>query len=101
VTTGISGDRYVLTKDSWASLRGRETEILDALGIPWRDARPHIQCPHRDHPDKDPSWRFDQCTRRAICTCGSHSILDVLVKVESITFDAAKIRAAEILGRPD
>jgi hypothetical protein len=101
VTAGISGDRYVLTKDIQASLRGREKEILDALGVPWRDARPHIQCPYPDHPDKDPSWRFDECTGRAICTCGSHSILDVLVKVEGITFDAAKIRAADILGRPD
>jgi hypothetical protein len=101
VTADIGGDRYVPTNDSRASLRGREPEILDALGIPWRDARPHIQCPHRDHPDKNPSWRFDECTGRAICTCGSHSILDVLEKVEGITFDAAKIRAAEILGRPD
>jgi hypothetical protein len=101
VTAGTDGDRYVLTMDIRASLRGRETEILDALGIPWRDARPHIQCPHRDHPDKNSSWRFDERTGRAICTCGSHSIFDVLIKVEGITFDMAKIRVAEILGRPD
>src|SRR6202040_248377 len=30
-----------------------------------------------------------------------HSIFDVLIKVEGITFDMAKIRVAEILGRPD
>ena len=101
MTAGTDGDRYVLTMDIRASLRGRETEILDALGIPWRDARPHIQCPHRDHPDKNSSWRFDERTGRALCTCGSHSIFDVLIKVEGITFDMAKIRVAEILGRPD
>ena len=38
---------------------------------------------------------------RAFCTCGSHSILDVLMKVEGIGFDQAKIRAAELLKRSD
>ena len=47
---------YVATTDIRAAIKGRETDLLDALGIPWRDARPRINCPYSDHPDKDPSW---------------------------------------------
>ena len=94
-------ERFVTTADIRVAVKGREVEILDALGIPWRDGRPHIHCPNPDHLDKNPSWRFDERTGRAICSCGSHSIFDVLMQVEGITFDFAKIRAAEILGRQD
>jgi hypothetical protein len=57
VTTGI-GDRYVTTNNIQAALRGRETEILDKLGIPWRRGKPHITCPYPEHADSNPSWRF-------------------------------------------
>lgn len=96
-----AAQRLVPTADIRQVVQGREVEILDALGIRWRDQRPHITCPYPDHPDKNPSWRFDERTGRAICTCGSHSIFDILMKIEGISFDAAKIRAAEILGRQD
>jgi hypothetical protein len=100
--TGIGeGARCVITTEIRQAVRGREVEILDALHIPWRDGRPHIACPHRDHSDRDPSWRFDELTGRAICTCGSHSIFDILMRIEGTTFDASKIRTAEILGRED
>ena len=91
---------YVATTDIRTAVKGRETDLLDALGIPWRDARPHINCPYPDHSDKNPSWRWDERKRRAICTCGSHSILNVLMKVEGISYEVAKIRAAEILWAP-
>ena len=94
-------ERFVAPADIRAAVRGRETEILDALHIPWRNGTRHITCPHRDHTDNNPSWRFDEHMGRAICTCGSHSIFDVLMNVEGITSDAAEIRAAEILGRQD
>ena len=92
---------YVATADIRTSVNGRETDLLDALGILWRAGRPHINCPYPDHSDKNPSWRWDEQKRCAICTCGSDSILKVLIKVEGISFEAAKIRAAEILGRQD
>ena len=92
---------YVTTPDIRAAIKGHETDLLDASGIPWRSGNPHINCPFPDHPDPHPSWRFDERTGRAICTCGSHSILDILMKVEGISFEAAKIRAAELLGRQD
>jgi hypothetical protein len=92
---------YVATTDIRAAIKGRETDLLDALGIPWRDARPRINCPYPDHPDKDPSWRWDKRKRRAICTCGSDSILNVLMKIEAIDFDEAKLRAVELLNRSD
>jgi hypothetical protein len=94
-------DRFVGTDIICAALRGQETVVLDALGIPWRQGKPHITCPHSDHTDNSPSWRWDARKGRAICTCGSYSILDILMKVESINFEAAKLRAAEILGHED
>jgi hypothetical protein len=62
VTAGIGGDRYITAKDIQASLRVRETHILDTLGILWRDSRPHIRCPLPDHTDAalrrpKPIWR--------------------------------------------
>jgi hypothetical protein len=100
VTAG-TGERLVATANIRTAVKGRETELLDVLGILWRAGRPHINCPYPDHSDKNPSWRWDEQKRCAICTCGSDSILKVLIKVEGISFEAAKIRAAEILGRQD
>jgi hypothetical protein len=98
-----AGERYITTLDIRAALSGHETELLDALNIPWRDGKPHIACPYRDHSDNNPSWRWDQSNRKAFCTCirGSHSIFDVIIKVENIDFEEAKIRAAKILKRED
>jgi hypothetical protein len=98
----MTPERFVRTGDIQAAVKGRETDLLDALNIRWREAKPHISCPYRDHADNNPSWRWDRRKFRAICTCGSHSILDVLMKVEGVSsFDEAKVRAAELLQRPD
>jgi MarR family len=96
-----TADRFVTTPDIRAAIKGHETHLLDALGIRWREGNLHINCPYPDHPDNDPSWRWDQGKARAFCTCGSASILAILGKVEGINFEAAKIRAAELLNRPD
>src|SRR6266568_2837700 len=95
--------RYVSTAAIGAALKGHETNILAALGISSQPRRPHVQCPYPAHPDTHPSWRWDRKKARAYCTCidGSHSVLDVLVCVERIDFEAAKVRAAELLGRHD
>src|SRR6516225_9466460 len=94
-------ERYVTTADMRAALASRETELLDSLNIPWRDGRPHIACPYREHADNNPSWRWDERKRKAFCTCGTRDVLGVLMGVEGIEFEAAKIRAAELLKRPD
>jgi hypothetical protein len=94
-------DRFVGTTAIREALKGKEAVVLDALNVPWRQGRPHICCPHIDHTDNSPSWRWDGRKRRAFCTCGSYSILDVVMKVEGIDFDAAKLRAAAILNRQD
>jgi hypothetical protein len=93
--------RLVTTADIRAAVRGRETDLLDALNIDWRRAKPHIRCPYQDHDDNNPSWRWDERKRKAFCTCGVRDALEVLKGVEGIEFDAAKIRAAELLNRPD
>jgi hypothetical protein len=50
---------YVVTQDAKTAVSGREPEILDAMGINWRNGRPHIHCPYPQHDDADPSWRWD------------------------------------------
>ena len=93
--------RYVTTGDINAALAGREADVLDALGIDWRAGRPHITCPYSHGGAND--WRWDNRKARAFCTCveGSHSAIDVLATIEGIDFDAAKVRAAELIGRTD
>lgn len=94
----MNGQRHVGTRAIQAAVKGRETEVLDALGVPWREARPHIACPYPQHADSDPSWRWDGKPAKARCTCGTGSIFDVIMKIEGVDFAAAKLRAAEILG---
>jgi Domain of unknown function (DUF927) len=97
------GERFVTTADIRAAIKGRKTELLDALKIPWGAGNPHIRCPYPGHSDANPSWRWDRRKNRAYCTCitGSHDVLGVLMAVEPVTLEAAKIRGAEILGRLD
>jgi hypothetical protein len=56
----------------------------------------------QSHADNHPSWRWDAAKRRAVCTCmKSHSIFDVVCKMKEVTFEAAKIIVAEMIGRAD
>jgi hypothetical protein len=96
-----AGKRYVTTVGIRAVLTGRETELLNALNIPWRDGKPHIACPYQGHTDDHPSWRWDERKRKAFCTCGARDAIGVLMGVEEIEFEAAKLRAAELLKRGD
>jgi hypothetical protein len=48
----MSGARYVPTGEAQKAVARHETEILDALGIPWRSGRPHIDCPYPSHGGK-------------------------------------------------
>jgi hypothetical protein len=101
----MTPERYVPTAPLQQAVRGRETEVLEALRIPWQGGSRHITCPYRDHSDENPSWRWDGRKARAFCTCieqrGGHSILNIVMRVERIEFEAAKLRVAEILGRED
>ena len=99
----MTADRFVPTQDIKQAVAGREGEILDALRIDWR-RRGHITCPCPDHDDKHPSWRWDERTRKAYCSCSpkSDSIFNVIMKVRGLSdFEAAKIEVAELLGRRD
>ena len=99
----MSGERFVRTQAIQDAVRGHETEVLTALGINPR-GRAHITCPFPDHDDANPSWRWDERKARAHCTCANGhalSIFDVLGQLEAIDFEAAKIRAAELIGRTD
>src|SRR5580704_9400092 len=95
--------RYVATRDIRAAVKGRETDILDALHIDWRQpkGRPHISCPYQDHADINPSWRWDERKRKAFCSCGVRDVIGVLMRLEGIEFEASKLRAAELLKRND
>jgi hypothetical protein len=99
MTTGE--ERYVTTADIRAAVAGHETELLDALNIPWHGGKPHLRCPYAAHADNHPSWRWDERRRKAVCTCGTRDVVGVVMGLEGIEFDAAKLRAAELLGRSD
>jgi Domain of unknown function (DUF927)/Toprim domain len=96
-------DHYVSTRAICEAVEGRDPEVLEALGIAWADGAPHISCPYPDHSDEHPSWRWDKRRAKAYCTCieGSHSIFDVVMRIDGIEFDRAKVRVAEILGRQE
>jgi hypothetical protein len=104
-TTGSAGprERYVKTDAIKHAAQGRGVQVLHAIGVSWPPARgDHVLCPHRNHDDHDPSWRWDEQKECAFCTCEKGlSIFDVVMRVEGITFEAAKIRVAEIIGRLD
>jgi hypothetical protein len=97
--------RFVATSEIKKAVAAHETDVLDALGIHWRDGRPHIQCPYPHHADSNPSWRWDEQRACAICTCASNGhadgIFDVVAKVRRIEFEDAKIWVAESLRRND
>jgi hypothetical protein len=103
---------YVATSAAREAVKGREPDVLKALGINWPrldSAAKHIRCPYSDHSDEHPSWRWDDKRKVAFCTCiGSragerraHNIFGVVCTVKRIDFEAAKIQIAEIIGRQD
>jgi hypothetical protein len=93
------GERYVPTKAIRDAVKGREINVLSALGIHWDGKSSHIRCPYPAHEDQHPSWRWNQAKRRAHCTCTpSASIFDVIGKVRGVDFEAAKIVVAEMIG---
>jgi Toprim domain len=104
----MSDDRYVQTAAIRQVVQGHEIAVLAALGIDWRPGCGHIDCPYADHGGRS-DWRWSERKRRAFCTCigkragekRSHSLFDVVALKEGIDFEAAKIRVAEIIGRPD
>jgi hypothetical protein len=101
----MTAERYVSTQAIREAVKGRETDVLEGLGIPWQGGAHHISCPYPDHADQNPSWRWDERKARAFCTCitqrGGHAILEIVKRMEGMEFDAAKLRVAEILGRSD
>ena len=99
----MSAERWVATRAIQEAVKGRESEVLQAVGIPWDDGAGHIKCPYPDHADDNPSWRWHERRAKAYCTCSerSQSIFDVVGRCENIDFEAAKLRVAEILGRQD
>jgi hypothetical protein len=99
----MSAERWVTTRAIQEAVKRRESDVLQAIGIPWHDGAGHITCPYPDHADANPSWRWDYRKARAHCTCvdRSHSIFDVMMRREGIDFEAAKLRLAELLGRHD
>jgi hypothetical protein len=95
-------EAFVPTDAIQHAVVGRENGILAALGICWTGRSQHINCPYPDHADNHPSWRWDAVKRCAFCTCTkSDSIFDIVGKVKGVSFDAAKIFVAEIIGRLD
>jgi hypothetical protein len=91
--------RYVKMPEIREACLGHEEEILDKLGVPFRNGAPHICCPYPDHPDKNPSWRWDNAMKRAFCTCigrrpgekKAHELVNVVACTEGLNFSAVRI----------
>lgn len=94
----MTEERYVQTGEIRSAVEGREEAVLDALSIPFRNGKPHIDCPYPSHGGTN-DWRWDDKKLRARCTCtGGDSIFDVVMKCESIEFEEAKVYVAEAIG---
>lgn len=73
-------------RDAHGEIAGRETDILDVLGIAWRKAcgatgSVKMRCPFPDHEDRDPSWRWDTSKKKWHCTCGNGSAFDAVMRM--------------------
>lgn len=95
--------RFVPVEEGHKAAFGREIEVLRALRIDWTGARTHIRCPYPNHPDRNPSWRWDREQRKAFCTCTSHplGIFDVWSKIKGGGFAEALVEVMLVLGRTD
>jgi len=94
--------RYVSTPVARQAVQGRESEVLDRLGIIWRSHREtHTRCPLGTNEDRNPSFRWDETEACYHCSCGHGSVFDVIMLIEKVDFEQAKIRAAELIGRGD
>lgn len=98
--------RFVITRDIKAAVSGRETDVLDGLGIDWRRCTHsnHIRCPYPEHGSDGENWRWDARKAKAFCSCQTghaDGVLDVVMKCEGIDLEGSKIRVAEMIGRSD
>jgi hypothetical protein len=99
---------YVGTNAIREAVKGRELDVLSALGIEWRGVRGHIRCPYEDHGGAD-DWRWDDKLKLALCTCigrrpgepKTHNIFSVVAVKEGTDFESAKLRVAQIIGRTE
>jgi putative DNA primase/helicase len=95
--------RHVSDDELRRAVEGRETEVLDALKIPWRSGRPHFRCHFPDHEDKNPSCRWDSEKRKLFCTCAPQGvdIAGVVMKMKGgLNYAQAKLWIVEILQGP-
>ena len=96
---------YVTTDDAKAAVAGHERAVLAALKItpPHRPRYGRIRCPYGTHPDRNPSWRWDDRKARAYCSCGTHGedIFAIAMKMRVGDFGDAKVFVCEAIGRLD
>lgn len=78
--------------------RGREHEILRALGIDPGNGRRHQHCPLPDHQDRNPSWRWDSGKARFFCSCSSGDVAELAARMRGTDKRAASAWILEILG---
>lgn len=92
----MSSQSYVKIEEIRPAVEGRELEILELAGIPWKGGRRHLTCPYPDHGGAN-DWRWDKRAGRARCTCidGSHDIFSVIMQKRGCNFNGAKLFAAQ------
>lgn len=73
--------------------------ILDRLGITGYRGNRHIRCPFPNHEDSSPSWRWKKEDGRFYCSCGSGTMIDVIMTMTGCDFGQA-IKAIRAIVDP-
>ena len=96
-------ERWITTRAIQEAVRGRETEVLEALGIAWEECGQHLSCPYPDHADENPSPALGREEGQGLLHLHRPlaSIFDVVMRLEGLDVEPAKLRVAELLGRHD
>ena len=80
-------------------IRGRETDLLRAVGIEPPERGGHVTCPFPGHADRHPSWRWDARKRRFYCSCtpGGGTVIDAVMRMKGLEFrDATTFSLTEL-----
>jgi Toprim domain len=85
--------------ETLALAAGRESVVIAGFGVALPRRGKHRLCPFPHHPDRHPSFRWDENKARYFCSCGSGSLIDLVINVGAAhdPLSAAQ-RIRDILG---
>jgi hypothetical protein len=94
--------------DIHEQIKGRELELIRLAAHadftwPPKNGGTHVICPFPGHPDKRPSWRWDDKKRAYFCSCneggkGGGSAIDAVMALRGLDFKSAVEWSRKTLG---